>query len=383
MPANRHTFRLFGPDETASNRLQAVFEVTDRAWDAAPCRRRRPPGPRRPGDGGALRAPVPGLARGLPADRPPRPVQLLRGVHPHRRLDVQPARQVAEGRAPTSPGAARWPRSTTSCRATSGARTTTASPTRTRASSTTWSTRRRRSSGSTCRPTPTACLSVADHCLRSRDYVNVIVAGKQPQPDWLDVEEAVDHCTRGLGIWDFASNDHGAVPDVVMACCGDVPTLETLAAVDLLRRHLPELRGPGGQRGRPDAPRARHRAPPRAVATPSSTPSSPRDRPVIFAFHGYPTLIHRLTYRRTNHAQPPRPGLQGGGDHHHALRHGHAQRPRPLPPGHRRASTGCPACAGRTAGLRQEMVDARLEARRYTREHGEDPPEITDWRWVP
>ena len=151
------SFRLFGPDETASNRLGAVFEVTDRAWEARALRHRRPPRARRPRDGGALRAPLPGLARGLPADRPPRPVQLLRGVHPHRRLDVQPARQVAEGHARHPVAARRSPRSTTCSPRTSGARTTTASPTRTRASSTTSSTRRPRSSASTCRRTPTAC----------------------------------------------------------------------------------------------------------------------------------------------------------------------------------------------------------------------------------
>ena len=139
-------------------------------------------------------------------------------------------------------GGGRSPRSTTCSRRTSGARTTTASATRTRASSTTWSTRRPRSSGSTCRRTRTRLLSVADHCLRSRDYVNVIVAGKQPAPNWLTMDEAIVHCTRGIGIWDWASNDEGGEPDVVIACAGDVPTLEALAAVDLLREHLPDLK---------------------------------------------------------------------------------------------------------------------------------------------
>ena len=169
----------------------AVFEATDRAWEAERLPERRPPGHRRAGDGGAQRAPVPGVARGLPAHRPPRAVQLLRGVHPHRGLDVQPARQVAEGDARASRGAGRSRRSTTCSPRTSGARTTTASRTRTPASSTTWSTRRPRSCACTCRPTPTCLLSVADHCLRSRDYVNVIVAGKQPAPQWLTMDEAV------------------------------------------------------------------------------------------------------------------------------------------------------------------------------------------------
>ena len=154
---NPDNFRIFGPDETASNRLGAVFEATDRAWEAERSARRRPPRARRPRDGGAERAPLPGLARGLPAHRPPRALLLLRGVHPHRRLDVQPARQVAEGQPRHIPGGGRSPRSTTCSPRTSGGRTTTASPTRTRASSTTSSTRRPRSSASTCRPTPTRC----------------------------------------------------------------------------------------------------------------------------------------------------------------------------------------------------------------------------------
>ena len=146
-----------GPDETASNRLDAVFEVTDRAWHGRPRAGRRAPRARRPGDGGPERAPVPGLARGLPPDRPARALQLLRGVHPHRRLDVQPARQVAEGHPGHPLAAADRVVQLPALARTSGARTTTASRTRTPASSTTWSTRRPRSSASTCRPTPTAC----------------------------------------------------------------------------------------------------------------------------------------------------------------------------------------------------------------------------------
>ena len=149
-------------------------------------------------------------------------------------------------------------------------------------------------------PDANCLLSVADHCLRSRHYVNVIVAGKQPAPQWLDMEAAVRHCTAGIGIWEWASNDRGAEPDVVMACCGDVPTLETLAAVKLLRGIFPALKirvvnvvdlmklQPPSEHphGLPDADFD-------ALFT--------RDKPVIFAFHGYPWLIHRLTYRRTNH----------------------------------------------------------------------------------
>src|ERR1051325_5539459 len=149
-------------------------------------------------------------------------------------------------------------------------------------------------------PDANCLLSVVDHCLRSRDYVNVIVAGKQPSPQWLDIDAAVRHCTQGAGIWRWASNDEGAEPDAVMVCAGDVPTLETLAAVDLLRRELPELKL-----------RVVNVVDLMTLQPPSAHPHGlsdwdfdslfTRDRPVIFAFHGYPWLIHRLTYKRTNH----------------------------------------------------------------------------------
>src|SRR6202030_893908 len=149
-------------------------------------------------------------------------------------------------------------------------------------------------------PDANSLLSVADHCLRSRDYVNVIVAGNQPQHDWLSPDAAMVHCTRGLGVWEFASNDEGSVPDVVMACCGDVPTLETMAAVDLLRRHLPDLRVRvvnvvDLMRLQPSSEH------PHGMTDPEFDTIFTADRPVVFAFHGYPSLIHRLTYRRTNH----------------------------------------------------------------------------------
>ena len=232
-----------GPDETASNRLGAVFEV-DRPGlgRRARCRGDDHLAP----DGRVMevlsRAPVPGLAGGLPAHRPPRAVQLLRGVHPHHRLDVQPARQVAEGHARHPVAAADRVAELPAVLATCGARTTTAS--------------RHQDPGFIDHvvnkkaevvrvylpPDANTLLSVADHCLRSRNYVNVIVAGKQPALNYLSMDEAIAHCTRGLGIWDWASNDDGGEPDVVLACAGDVPTLETLAAVDLLREHLPDLR---------------------------------------------------------------------------------------------------------------------------------------------
>jgi xylulose-5-phosphate/fructose-6-phosphate phosphoketolase len=229
-------------------------------------------------------------------------------------------------------------------------------------------------------PPDTNCLlSVADHCLRSRDYVNVIVAGKQPQHDWLTMDQALDHCTRGLGIWSFASNDGESVPDVVMACCGDIPTLETLAAVRLLHEHLPELKVRvvnvvDLMRLEPDTEHP-HGLPDREFDT-LFTP----DRPVIFAYHGYPLLIHRLTYRRTNH------------DNFHVR--GYKEEGTTTTPFDMVALNDLdrfhlvidvldrvPELETRTATLRQQMTDARLAARRYGREHGEDPPDIAEWRW--
>ena len=148
-------------------------------------------------------------------------------------------------------------------------------------------------------PDANTLLSVADHCLRSRNYVNLIIAGKQPAPTWLDMDAAVRHCTTGLGIWDWASNDEGS-PDVVMACAGDVPTLETLAAVSLLREELPDLRMRVVNVVDLMAlqPASEH---PHGLSDEEFDALFTTDKPVIFAFHGYPTLIHRLTYRRRNH----------------------------------------------------------------------------------
>ena len=228
-------------------------------------------------------------------------------------------------------------------------------------------------------PDANTLLSVANHCLRSRDYVNLIVVGKQPALTYLSMEDAVAHCTRGLGIFEWASNDAEVLPDVVLACAGDVPTLETLAATHLLRRHLPVAAGEGRQRGRPHASVRPGRAPAR--------PLRPRVRrtlyerpPVIFAYHGYPWLIHRLTYRRTNHANLHVRGYREEGttttpfdmtmlndiDRFHLVMD---------------VIDRVPGLGERAAGLRQEMQDARLKARAYTRMHGEDSPEITDWVW--
>jgi xylulose-5-phosphate/fructose-6-phosphate phosphoketolase len=228
-------------------------------------------------------------------------------------------------------------------------------------------------------PDANCLLSTADHCLRSRDYVNVIVAGKHPQHDWLSADEAMVHCTRGLGVWEFASNDQGSLPDVVMACCGDVPTVETMAAVDVLRRHLPDLKVRvvnvvDLMRLQPESEHP-HGMPDREFDTVFTA-----DRPVIFAFHGYPWLIHRLTYRRTNHDNMHVRGYKERGttttpfdmvmlndlDRYHLVID---------------VCDRVPNLAVRTAELRQLMVDNRLWARRYTREHGEDPSEVAHWRW--
>jgi xylulose-5-phosphate/fructose-6-phosphate phosphoketolase len=230
-------------------------------------------------------------------------------------------------------------------------------------------------------PDANTLLSVADHCLRSRDYVNVIVAGKQPSPCWFTMDEAVLHCTRGIGILPWASSDGGSEPDVVMACAGDVPTLETLAAVRLLRAHLPQLKVRvvnvvDLMRLQPVSEHP-HGLPDREFDSLFTA-----DRPVVFAYHGYPWLIHRLTYRRTNHDNFHVRGYKEEGttttpfdmvmlndlDRYHLVID---------------VIDRVPSLASSVADLRQEMVDARAAARLYTREHGEDPPEISGWTWQP
>ena len=229
-------------------------------------------------------------------------------------------------------------------------------------------------------PPDTNCLlSVADHCLRSRNYVNVIVAGKQPALDYLSIDEAILHCTRGIGIWDWASNDDGD-PDVVLACCGDVPTLETLAAVALIREHLPDLRV--RVVNVVDLMRlvdeSEH---PHGLPTGEFDALFTTDRPIIFAYHGYPWLIHRLTYRRTNHANLHVRGYKEEGtvttpfdmvmrndlDRFHLAMD---------------VIDRVPGLGSHAASLRQHLEDERLRARAYTREFGEDPAEISDWRWT-
>jgi xylulose-5-phosphate/fructose-6-phosphate phosphoketolase len=228
-------------------------------------------------------------------------------------------------------------------------------------------------------PDANCLLSVADHCLRSRNYVNVIVAGKQPAPQWLDMEAAVRHCTRGIGIWEWASTDRGAEPDLVMACCGDVPTREVLAAVMLLREHFPELRI-----------RVVNVVDLMKLQPPSEHPHGlpdqdfdelfTPDRPIIFAFHGYPWLIHRLSYRRTNHDNLHVRGYKEEGtittpfdmtvlndlDRFHLAGD---------------AIDRLPQLESRAGLARQHLQDKLIQHREYIYAHGEDMPEIRDWRW--
>ena len=230
-------------------------------------------------------------------------------------------------------------------------------------------------------PDANCLLSVMDHCLRSRHYVNVVVAGKHAAPQWLTMDEAFKHCTEGIGVWQWASNDQGVAPDVVMACCGDVPTLETLAAVAILREHLPELKI-----------RVVNVVDLMKLQSPSEHPHGlsdvafdeifTRDKPVIFAFHAYPTLVHRLTYRRTNHHNIHVHGYKEEGtittpfdmtvvnelDRFHLVMD---------------AVDRMPQTTDKGVFLKTQLVDKLLEHKRYIRKHGRDLPEIRDWTWGP
>jgi xylulose-5-phosphate/fructose-6-phosphate phosphoketolase len=228
-------------------------------------------------------------------------------------------------------------------------------------------------------PDANCLLSVADHCLRSRDYVNVIVAGKQPSLDYLSMDDAVVHCTRGVGIWEWAGTEDDAGPDVVMACAGDIPTLETVAAAALLRDHLPDLRirvvnvvdlmrlQPEGEH-------------PHGLSDREFDALFTTDKPVIFAYHGYPWLIHRLTYRRTNHGNLHVRGYKEEGttttpfdmvmlndmDRFHLVMD---------------VIDRVPGLDRHAGPLRQHMVDERLRHRAHTREVGDDAPDVRDWTW--
>ncbi|GII66135.1 putative phosphoketolase [Sphaerisporangium krabiense] len=376
--ANPRTFRLMGPDETDSNRLSAVFEVTGRAWHAGTL-----PTDARLAEGGRVMEVLSehlcqgwlegylltgrhGLftcyeafihivdamfnqhakwldaSRRIPWRRPVASLNYLLSSHVWRQdhngfshqdpgfLDVVVNKKAGVVRVYLPPDA-------------------------------------------------NTLLSVADHCLRSRDYVNVVVAGKQPVLDLFGEEEAVTHCARGLGIIDWASNDAGQEPDVVLACAGDVPTLETLAAAALLREHLPWLRVRvinvvDLMRLQPPAEH------PHGMPDAEFDALFTTNKPVIFNFHGYPWLIHRLTYRRNGHANLHVRGYKEEGttttpfdmamlndiDRYHLVMD---------------VIDRVPGLRVTAAHLRQRMADARLRARAHTRDHGEDAPEVRDWTW--
>ncbi|HEX9531056.1 MAG TPA: phosphoketolase family protein, partial [Acidimicrobiales bacterium] len=228
-------------------------------------------------------------------------------------------------------------------------------------------------------PDANCLLSVMDHCLRSRDYVNVVVAGKQPSLDYLDAGQAAAHCARGLGTWEWASTGQGSEPDVVLACAGDVPTLEALAAADLLRRGLPELK----VRLVNVVDLMRLQPPeehPHGLPGADFDALFPPGTPVIFAYHGYPWLIHRLTYRRAAQADLHVRGYKEEGttttpfdmvmlndlDRFHLVMD---------------VIDRVPGLGASAVALRQEMADRRLAARAHTRAHGEDDPAISHWVW--
>ena len=375
---NSGTFRLFGPDETASNRLAAVFEVTDRAFD----------GEMVPGDdhlapdGRVMEVLSEHMCEGWLEG------YLLTGrhglfncyeafIHIVDSMFNQHAKWLKVSRG------IGWRRPIASLNYL--------------LSSLVW---RQDHNGFSHQdpgfidhvvnkkaeiirvylpPDANCLLSVADHCLRSRQYVNVIVAGKQPQPDWLPMDEAIIHCTRGAGIWEWASNDQGGEPDVVLACCGDIPTLETLAAADLLRQHLPDLtvRVVNVVDLMRLQPETEH---PHGMPDAEYDSLFTTDRPVVFAYHGYPWLIHRLTYRRHGHDHLHVRGYKEEGttttpfdmvmlndlDRFHLVID---------------VIDRVPGLASKAGHIRQLMTDARIRCRAYTRSHGEDAPEIQEWAW--
>ncbi|WP_435826496.1 phosphoketolase family protein [Nonomuraea dietziae] len=377
--ANPQSFRLMGPDETASNRLSAVFEVTDRAWNAAlePTDEHLAPG------GRVMEVLSEHLCQGWLEG------YLLTGRHGlfncyEAFIHIVDAMFNQHAKWLESSKKIPWRRPVASLNYL--------------LSSHVW---RQDHNGFSHQdpgfldvvvnkkaevvrvylpPDANTLLSVADHCLRSRDYVNVIVAGKQPVLDLFTMDEAIAHCTRGLGILPWASTDEAQEPDVVLACAGDVPTLETLAAAAILREHLPDLK----VRVVNVVDLMRLQQPsehPHGMSDAEFDALFTADKPVIFNFHGYPWLIHRLTYRRHGHHNLHVRGYKEEGttttpfdmamlndiDRFHLVMD---------------VIDRVPGLGTTAAHLRQRMSDARLQARAHTREYGEDLPEIADWAWT-
>ncbi len=375
---NPDSFRLFGPDETASNRLGAVFEATDRTWEE----RRLPTDDHLAPDGRVMEVLSEHLCQGWLEG------YLLTGRHglfscyeAFIHIVDSMFNQHAKWLKTTRVIPWRRPIASLNYLLTSHV----------------W---RQDHNGFSHQdpgfidhvvnkkaeiirvylpPDANTLLSVADHCLRSRHYVNVIVAGKQPSLDYLSMDDAIVHCTRGIGIWEWASSDETGEPDVVVASCGDIPTLEALAATAILRERLPELRVRfvnvvDLMRLQPESEH------PHGLSDHEFDALFTADRPVIFAYHGYPWLIHRLTYRRTNHDNLHVRGYKEEGttttpfdmvmlndlDRFHLVID---------------VIDRVPGLAGRAAWLRQEMTDRRLRARAWTREHGEDDPAVSGWTW--
>ena len=228
-------------------------------------------------------------------------------------------------------------------------------------------------------PDANTLLSVTNHCLRSRHYINVIVAGKQPAPQWLDIESAARHCAAGIGIWSWASNDEGNEPDVVMACAGDVPTLETLAAVDILRQNFSDLkiRVVNVVDLMTLQPASEH---PHGLTDKDFDSLFTRDKPIIFNFHGYPWLIHRLTYRRNNHHNLHVRGYKEEGttttpfdmtvlndvDRFHLVND---------------VIDRVPKLGARAAYVKQAMRDRLFDHKQYIETYGDDMPDVRDWKW--
>jgi xylulose-5-phosphate/fructose-6-phosphate phosphoketolase len=375
---NPQTFRLFGPDETESNRLSAVYEVTDKAWDAET----RPVDEHLGPDGRVVEVLSEHLCQGWLEG------YLLTGRHGlfncyEAFIHIVDSMFNQHAKWLEACNAIPWRRPIASLNYL--------------LSSHVW---RQDHNGATHQdpgfvdlvvnkkseivriylpPDANTLLSVGDHCLRSRNYVNVVVAGKQPALQWLSMDEAIAHCTRGIGIWDWASNDEGTEPDVVLACAGDIPTLETLAATDMLRRYFPDLKV--RVVNVVDLMRLQdEREHPHGLSDAEFDALFTTDKPIIFAYHGYPWLIHRLTYRRTNHDNMHVRGYKEEGttttpfdmvmmndlDRFHLVMD---------------VIDRVPGLARREAHIRQEMEDKRLAARAWTRDFGEDAPEIRDWAW--